>query len=814
MKNFRKTNKSNMPKNSNPFLPDENDLPDFLLHPTSDKAAKTKLKQANIKGFIDISNTKLESMPEEIFKQNVPIDRVNWWLNVDLTKIDASNNNLSEKAFDDGVHDFRYIPYVKILSLANNKFNKIPMSIYYLQNLIFFDMSGNMITNLDENLLGNLSRLINLNFSNNKIQHIPSSIMNIINLQELNLDKNELQNIPNELINLKYLKKLNLGWNKLQIIQPNFFNNFFSLEELYCNNNIISNVQYSNNYSAFDSIPNLKILDLSYNQLQTFSFFNSNPNLEKLNLSNNKLQYISGMSLCPKLFQIDCSNNNFKQFPNDFLFMNSLRSLNLKDNELNALPSLIYLMDNLAELNIKGNPLRQLPNLKNANIQQIKQCLQSKISDEDIQNMPENLKYIYIKKKQLNNNNIKTNNINRNSPIYNYIKNDSELVITNCDLIEIPFNKIQQNIPENYLTSINLSGNQIENGLENFNYILPLLNRLKTINLSKNNIKYFPLVILNIPTLEELYLSRNLLHNFPSEPINQNNISYISQSLTLLELSNNKIELFPIILGFFKNLKILNLTCNNIKDISCISNMRFEKLEKFLIDDNHISFIPENILFKVMPNVETFTISNNNLRDIPTDLFLLVFLENINFYGNYIKKIHNEYLLNAYNLKSYLKKFHVYTDEQKYFELEQEEKLRQRKIEKENKRLSKISPNYNSSNIENYFNSNFNENNFHKRKIVNDIFGTSNNNNNFNNNNIYNKNKNKKNKNNNDNINNNVNINEQFNLNKPKRSLDIINQEISEVESQMQSPGIQPHIKANLKKKFISLIRERANLDK
>lgn len=172
--------------------------------------------------------------------------------------------------------------------------------------------------------------------------------------------------------------------------------------------------------------------------------------------------------------------------------------------------------------------------------------------------------------------------------------------------------------------------------------------------------------------------------------------------------------------------------------------MRFEKLEKFLIDDNHISFIPENTLFKVMPNVETFTISNNNLKDIPTDLFLLVFLVVIHFYGNYIKKIHNEYLLNAYNIKSHSKKFHVYTNEQKYFELEQAEKLRQRKIEKENKRLSKISPNYNSSNIENYFNSNFNEIN-------------------------------KKNQNNNDNINNNVNFNEQFNLNEPKRSIDIIN---------------------------------------
>ena len=111
--------------------------------------------------------------------------------------------------------------------------------------------------------------------------------------------------------------------------------------------------------------------------------------------------------------------------------------------------------------------------------------------------------------------------------------------------------------------------------------------------------------------------------------------------------------------------------------------------------------------------------------------------------------------------------------------------------------------------MEDYFNSNFNGN-FKKRKIVDDIFGTSNNNNNFNNNNPHFNSKKK----NTDYQNNNNNINEQFNLNKPKRSLEEINQEISEVESQMQSPGLQPHIKASLKKKFISLIRERANLSK
>ena len=103
---------------------------------------------------------------------------------------------------------------------------------------------------------------------------------------------------------------------------------------------------------------------------------------------------------------------------------------------------------------------------------------------------------------------------------------------------------------------------------------------------------------------------------------------------------------------------------------------------------------------------------------------------------------------------------------------------------KEKERLSKISPNYNSSGIQNYFDSNFNPNNFNRRKIVNDIFGTSNNNNNLNNNNNFNLKKNKNNK--LDNIENKSgNINEIFNLNKTKRSLEDINREIYEIESEM-----------------------------
>ena len=809
MKRFRRDNQLNQTKSfkgSNPFLPDVNDLPDYLLHPTSNKAARTKLKQANIKGYIDLSNTRLESIPEEVFKQNMAIDGFNWWINVDTSKIDASNNNLSEKAFNDSVHDFRNIPYVRILSLNTNKFNIIPLSIYYLQNLIFFDISNNMIIEIDEKLFANLSHLINANFSGNKLKYFPRSIGYMANLQELNISKNELISIPNEFAYLKNLKILNISFNKLQIINSNIFNNLFSLEELYCNNNILTNMQDMGNYPVFDSIQNLKILDISYNQFENYLIFKNLPNLEKINISYNKLQDIFGLSKCDKLSEIDCSNNIISQFPKDFCGIKNLMILIIKSNELNNLPGLIYLMDKLVQLNIEGNPMRQNPNLIKANISQIKQYCQSKLSNEEINNMPDNLKMNYYQKNDINQ--IKNNKtINTNSPLFNYIKNNSELIINNTELVEIPCNEIMNNIPENYLIKIDLSGNQLEYGLDQLGNIIHLFNCLKILNLAKNNIKNFPASLLTLPLLEELNLSRNCLITFPEGNINQNNIN---QSLQILDLSNNKIEIFPMIIGLFKNLKILNLTCNKIKDINCLYNMHFKYLEKFLVDDNQIAEIPKNVLFKAFPNIRTFTISNNNLRDIPTDLFLLVFLENINFYGNYIRKIQNEYLLNANNLKNYLKKYHIYTDEQKYFELEQNEKMRQEQIIKEKERLNKISPNYNSSGIQNYFNSNFNQNKFSTRKIINDdIFGSSKNN--LDNNRNLNKNK-KNNLNNGDEKK--ENINEIFNVNKTKRSLEDINREIYEIESQMQSPGLQPHIKANLKKKFISLIRERGNINK
>ena len=784
-------------RNNNLFLSDENDdMKYYLLHQTINKAIESKLKQSHIKGYIDLSNIGLDSIPKEIFKLNHSFDGIKWWTNVDFTKIDLSYNNLSEKCS----HDFRSIPHARVLYLISNKFNSIPLYIYYLKDLVFLDMSNNRLTYIEDNFCWSLSGLKTLNFSGNFIKYIPRSIRYMRHLQELNLSKNEITSIPNEFMYLKYLKKFDVSWNKIQIIDPHIFNNLSYLEELYCNDNLLTNIENINNYRVFDSILNLRILDLSHNQYQDFLTFSQLYKLEKLNVSYNRLRNIFGLDICEHLTEIDCSNNIFKEVPYCFLLLKNLHTLYLQWNELNTLPSLLCLMDNLSVLRIEGNPLKDFPSLKYADTFQIKQLLRFKLSEKDVYSIPQNLKYNYFNKL-----NDVSFSVYKKFPyihksISNYIKNDSELIVKNFGLTEIPFDSIRYNMPENFLTAINFSENRIDKGLDKFRSIIHLLQNVRLIDLSRNNIRYFPIILLSLPFLEELYLSKNLLSFFPAKSIVDNNPTNITVSLLVLDLSDNQLEEFPIIIEFFKKLKSLNLSGNNIRKMDCLLYMRLEYLERFFIDNNRIEAVPKNVLFRAMPNVQSFTMANNYLTDIPSDITLLVFLVNIDFTGNYITKIPFECLINAERLKNYLKQDHVYSDEQKLFESKQENKLRRSwEYFKDGERMFKTGPNYHSRRINEYINNNFRNydginkswysTNYYDRIPLFNYYKNSGN--------YY--------------------INtykRKYRTDSYERDLADINDDIYTVESIMKNKRLDPYCKANLKKKFINLIMERADLYK
>ena len=342
--------------------------------------------------------------------------------------------------------------------------------------------------------------------------------------------------------------------------------------------------------------------------------------------------------------------------------------------------------------------------------------------------------------------------------ISTFISN-ATLTMSSCELTNLPVDDIKNYIRKNTLDKLVFSNNKLDN-IYPFESVLHIFQSLKEINLSNNSITKFPLFILSLPNLVALNVSKNKISNFPSEQFTNENIHDLKCSLVYFDISFNQLTSMPDIIGLYTNISTVILANNRISHINNISNMKLEKLDTLNLGNNKIERLPCK-LYKNIPNVKVLIFENNNLKDIPTDTCLLFNLNVINFYGNAIKKIRSEYLLNAQGLLTYLKKLHSYDNEDYAYE------------ESKTYKTDNSVPNTNSSNkmgnvgYQNNFNQAFCNNN-------NSITSS-----------------------------NQLSVQEQINK---------INEEIAVVEESLQQPNIQMFKKNDLRKQLHALMRQRANL--
>ena len=842
--------------NKNPF--GKKKQPEPTPAQKSNKIMLMKLKQARTNGTIDISNMKLNEIPPEIFDPNVEIDGINWWEMVDINKLDASNNFLSENSFNDDNQSLSTMNYLIQLRFSNNQFSKLPISLYSLNNLKLLDMSNNKINYIDNEKFRALNSLVEIDFSKNKLREIPDSIQYLSYLEIAKFSNNEILNIPNGMGALTRLKRLYLDNNSIQFLPPQVFNNMVALEELYLFKNRLESVNFNNNINLFDNMKHLKFLDLHSNNLTYFGLFKEMFALDSLLLSYNHISKIEGINNCLNLTNLDLNNNKIANFPKDILLLKKLSTLNLQNNDLNEIPNALGLMNSLIRLNIEGNPLiRLVGKMRNCSTEELKNYLKTRITDQDLEGT------------NMNKNDLYDVNLNDKEPLVSFINNKT-LMMNNKKITELPIEEFQNSIQKNTLDKIDFSQNQIEN-IFSFQYILNLIQSLSDLNLSQNLIDKFPISILSLPNLKILNISKNRIYKFPYDDLTSTNISDLKCSLVFLDASFNRFDKIPDVTGFFTSLSTLNLSNNKIRSIDNILNMKFSNLDTFNVSDNQIGGIP-NKMYKSIPNVKTILFANNNLRDIPSDICLLNNVNSVNFYGNPIKRIRNEVLSNATSLMNYLRKIHSYDNEDKQYE----------NSRKGNNNFSQPMDNYqinqpqiNNMNINNNLNQGYNQNRIQYdygqninnnmnneynqgfRRHINRDNQYNNNNNNFNNNNLnnynnfnninYSNNYNNFNENNNyydnnnnyhynnsnnnynnnyynkknfdNNYNNNLNndIPPQDNINfnaGTQRGIEQINFEINQIESELNTPNLPQFKKTDLRKQLHALIRERAKIMK
>ena len=633
--------------------------------PSSQAISKTillKLKQARTTGTINISNLHLTEIPSEIMDPNVNIPDINWWEMVDITRLDASNNNLSETSFNDTDHSLSQLSYLISLRFANNNFTFFPNSLYTLSNLKLLDMSCNKITTLNGSQLKSLCSLVELDLSKNHLLTLPEEIQYLTYIEVLNLSTNKLVTLPQGMRSLYRMKKLYLDNNSISTLNEDIFVNMPSLEELYIFKNRIQTLNAYNNASSslLDNLVNLKFLDAHCNALTSFTLYAPLHKLDSLLLSYNHIKDINGLNNCINLSNLDINNNKMSYLPQDILQLNKLHTLNIQNNDINELPNTLGLMTNLVRLNIEGNPLKRLvTKMKSANTEQIKSYLKSRITEHELQSTPLKHKDYY---------DITTNtnsSVNDGVNIISCIMN-ANLNLSKQKLTDIPVDNIMNYIQKNTLDKIDLSDNAITN-IYPIEHILPLIQSLKELNLSNNNINMFPICILSLPNLSVLNVSKNKLSSFPYEQFTSSNINMLNSNLSYIDLSFNVFKVIPDVIGLFSNLSSLIFANNQLERIDNLQKMKLNKVDTINFANNKIEIIPHK-LYRNIPNVKVFVMENNNLKDIPSDLCLMFGLNVVNFYGNAIKRIRSNLLANAQGLLSYLKRLHQYDNEDLAYE--------------------------------------------------------------------------------------------------------------------------------------------------
>ncbi|CAL9701878.1 unnamed protein product [Knipowitschia caucasica] len=140
---------------------------------------------------------------------------------------------------------------------------------------------------------------------------------------------------------------------------------------------------------------------------------------------------------------------------------------------------------------------------------------------------------------------------------------------------------------------------------------LPRFSQLKSLNLSHNRLGVFPECVCDVVTLNELNLSCNNLYNIPSQ---------IGKLLSLqtLFLDGNHLDLLPEELGGLSQLNSLGLSFNNFSQIPAVLE-RLSGVDKLAMAGNRVESLELFTLVKIN-HLKNIDLRLNGLRCVKSDM--------------------------------------------------------------------------------------------------------------------------------------------------------------------------------------------------
>lgn len=456
------------------------------------------------------------------------------------------------------------------------------------------------------------------------------------NLRELRMTHMSLKRIPASICASSTLARLDVSCNRIADLESVPLHEITTLLSLKVQNNRLTSLP-----DYFAQMKNLKYLNISNNNFDVFpAVLCEMSNLVDLDCSFNIIgEFPSEMSNLKSLERLSAFGNELKTFPASFSTLENLRVLDVRRNNLTDLES-VYALPNLTSLQADYNNLVTLDAQIGAKVREFS-VPHNSITRFTLASLPD-----------IGSSSYSLTHLNLSHGKISTLSDEALSGLTNLVQLRLDFNQFTR-LPPSTSKLVNLQVlSCTDNMLESLPTGIGYLQKLRILNVHNNNIKELDPGLWACGSVESINLSSNLIQRSPETPSQAELAEYIGldletltgpiippimKSLQRLYLADNRYneDIFDAVAHLY-NLRVLNLSFNEIFEIPPGTLSRNEKLEALYLSGNKLTSLPAEDLEKLQ-NLKVLHLNGNKLQTLPSELGALTSLQHLDVGSNVLK---------------------------------------------------------------------------------------------------------------------------------------------------------------------------------
>ncbi|KAH8107641.1 hypothetical protein BXZ70DRAFT_911846 [Cristinia sonorae] len=470
------------------------------------------------------------------------------------------------------------------LRLSHMAMKKVPQSIRHCTSLRWLDLSCNRIGDLDDAGLGEIVGLRHLKIQNNRMEKLPWYLPRLHVLKSLNISNNKFRRLPDVVPKITSLVDLDVSFNMIQEL-PEQIGDLKKLERF-----ILVGNQVSKFPTGCSSMESLREVDCRRNMISDLSVMCMLPKVESIMSDHNSMLALD-LSFGPSLSSLDASHNDITQLtvaPGPVGQPYALTCLDISYTKLSSLDEVALAhLSSLLTLRVCHNAIRSLPD----SLGELTQLRVLSVSNNQLYTLPATIGRLQkLEKLEAHNNSL------------------SELPSSIWDCASLSLINFTSNLlgsfhgPEFHTTTHTAGSPPADSSAGTLNR--PAEHTERKISSASSLTRPLPPLAIS---LEKLYLGENSLTEDVLHP------------LTLL-----------------KELKVLNLSFNDIQEIPPTFFRSHTRLEELYLSGNKLSSLPSEDL-QLLTNLKVLFLNGNKLVTLPREMGSLKSLSVLDVGSNNLK---------------------------------------------------------------------------------------------------------------------------------------------------------------------------------